>query len=98
MRTHIVETTPNRENWEGFCEEEPLTEEEWAAWYELAAVARENDEVAEFIESEAAEEIAEHDQYVFTYSWPSLVQSSDKRKRMRRAQIAAWRKWQERTG
>jgi len=95
MRTQVVETRPTRDNWEQFCEEEPLTEEEWAAWYELAAVARVNGEVATFIETEAADEIAEHDQFEFTYDWSNLVQSSDKFKRMRRAQIRAWRKWQE---
>jgi hypothetical protein len=94
MRTQVIETVPTRENWESFCEEEPLTEEEWVAWYSLAEVARENDEVASFIESEAADEIAEHDQFEFTYDWSCLVQSSDRFKRMRRAQIAAWAKWQ----
>ena len=58
-------------------------------------VARVNGEVATFIETEAADEIAEHDQFEFTYDWSNLVQSSDKFKRMRRAQIRAWRKWQE---
>lgn len=96
MRTQITETKPNRQNWEQFCEEEPLTKEEWATWYELAAVARVNGEVANFIETEAADEIAEHDQFEFTYEWSNLVESSDRFKRMRRAQIAAWQKWRER--
>lgn len=95
MRTQVIETRPTRENWESFCEEEPLSKDEWAAWYSLAEVARENETVAAFIETEAAAEIAEHDQFEFTYDWSNLVESSDRFKRMRRAQIAAWQKWQE---
>ena len=61
MRTQ-VDVKPDRLNWQRFCEESDLTKEEWAAWYELAAAARSNEEVAEFIEAEAADEIREHDQ------------------------------------
>jgi len=98
MRTQIVETRPNRDNWEQFCEEPELTKKEWSDWYELAAVARENNEVATFIEAAAAEEIADHDQFEFTYDWSDLVKSSDAFRRMRRVQIRAWRKWQKREG
>ena len=99
MRTSIVETKPSHENWEQFCEEMELIPEEWAAWYQLAAVARSNEEVAEFIEAEAADEIAEHDQGTpYTEDWSDVVIGSDRFKRMRRAQIAAWAKWQKREG
>lgn len=97
MRNYI-ETEPNRQNWRQFCEEPDLTPEEWATWYELAEVARKNDEVANFIETEAAVKIAEHDQAPYTEDWSDLVQGADKFRRMRRAQIVAWEKWQKREG
>jgi len=94
MRTQVIETRPTRENWGQFCEEPELTPGEWAAWYRLAPVALVNDEVAKFIEAEAATEIAEDRQFGFPADWSDLAQSSDAFRRMRRAQIAAWRKWQ----
>ena len=65
-------------------------------WYELAAVARENDDLADFIEAEAAKEITEYFYQPggYTKDWSDVVTSADKFRRMRRAQIAAWRKWQ----
>ena len=96
MRTQIVETTPTRENRERFLTEPDLTKEEWATWYELAKVARVNNEAATFIETEAADEITEHNQVeAYTKDWSDLVRSADKFRRMRRAQIAAWVKWQK---
>ena len=99
MQTQIIETVPTRENWQQFCEEADLAKEEWATWYELAAVARENDELADFIEDEAAKEITEYfyQSGGYTKDWSDVVTSADKFRRMRRAQIAAWQKWADRT-
>jgi len=96
MKQAVVETMPARGNWERFCQEPELTKEEWGTWYELAVVARANENVAHFIETEAAAEIAESEQSIeYTKDWSDMVQWSDRFKRMRRAQIAAWRKWQQ---
>jgi hypothetical protein len=96
MKTSIIETIPTRDNWEQFCEEPELTKEEWAIWYDLAEVARENEEVAAFIETEAADEIAECDHAtIHAKDWSDMVEWADGHRRWRRAVLAAWEKWQE---
>jgi hypothetical protein len=90
-----IEVEPDQNNWELFCQEPELTKEEWATWYELAAEARENDEVADFIESEAADEITDYEQKR-ELTWPNVIRGADAHRRYKRAVIAAWEKWQTR--
>jgi len=93
-----IDIHPDQRNWERFCQEPELSPEEWATWYQLAAVARESEELRQFIHITAADEIAEYyqkDEYT-PGDWSDLVQSADKHRRYKRAVIAAWKLWQQR--
>ena len=95
MKTSVIEIRPNRDNWEQFCSEPPLTLAEGAAWYEMGTEAMRNDTLVQFLDSRVMR--PEPVPYV-PDDWSGTVEWADRHRRWHRAVIAAWVKWQQREG
>ena len=93
----MVDIKPDRTNWRQFCQEPPLTDEEWAEWREMAEAIRQAEDegdgtLFDFITSETQ---GECDEYIAREQegWSGLVARSDANRRLERAEIAAWRRY-----
>jgi len=85
-----VTIKPNRNNWREFCEEPPLTDEERAAWADLAnAVTYSDDLLTELIRATRDEAAALSDVGT-TKDWADMVKKTQAYRRLRRAEIAWW--------
>jgi len=91
---------PDRNNWRQFCEEEPLSDEEEAQWQEMAKAIRAagpwgSPDLFNFIAGETEEEYNAVHAAEGLKGWAGMVKSADARRRMIRAEIKAWERWQE---
>ena len=90
---------PTRETWKQFCVELQLTGEEATAYHAMKAAIRADgtDELCNFIISATVAEAAAYDgaAVAVTDDWADLVQEVDANRRYKRAELAAWRRWQE---
>jgi len=86
-------------DWEQFCREPQLTREETTAYHEMEAAchADSTNELRNFIITATVIEAAAHDGTLIgmTDNWADLVQEVDANRRYKRAELAAWRQWQE---
>ena len=95
-------TTITRENYAEYLTEPDLSKSEWSAWWAMRAAIRHayllNDEsLFDFIGERTVSEQAAYDSRkgCTTPDWSDMVVWVDNLHRLRRAEIAAWREWQE---
>ena len=90
---------PTRENWQQFCQEDPLTADEAAAWCEMADTVKLHRTPGrlEFIIAATREEEAAYRKArkIATNDWANLARKVDTSRRYKRAELAAWARWQE---
>ena len=87
-----------RENYEQFCREPDLSVAERRAWWTMredifAAVANGEETLPDFINPETSERWKALDSVKDTPGWSGFVEWIDTNRRMRRAELAAWREW-----
>lgn len=94
---------PDRHNWRQFCKEEPLSDEEEVQWQAMAeaireAEARGSPKLFDFITAEvqAEDEELRRVEDIQTGGWANLVASVDAGRRLKRAEIVAWKQWRSR--
>jgi hypothetical protein len=80
---------PDRDNWRQFCEEPPLTEDEYERWCAMADVVTADDDLlTEMIEAVPADRTP----IMFGDDWSDVVERIDARRRTDRAELAWWEK------
>lgn len=104
--TSLSETMPDirpaRTNWQQFCQESPLTDEELAAYGQLrravlTAALIGSAAIKDFIFEATMNEFQElrrQKERPRTDDWSDVVAFADASRRLRRAEIAAWARWQ----
>lgn len=93
---------PDRNNWRQFCQEPQLSDEEDTEWQKMAkaireAEARNDGELFDFITAEVEvedRELRRLEDAAQPGDWSDLVASADARRKLKRAEIAAWERWQ----
>lgn len=86
---------PTRETWKDFCQEDPLTAEEAAAWREMADTFP-NEDLLDFVVAATKDEEAmwRAVEQCGTRDWSGLVRRADASRRYERVELAAWKRWQ----
>lgn len=94
-----VQIKPDITNWRQFCAEEPLTEQEYAAWKQMASAIKQNDGLFDIIAAETEAELAVfHQREPFpTSDWMNAVKWADAFRALQRAEIRAYQEWKRRT-
>ena len=92
-----MEISPDRTNWRKFCQEPPLTKDEYVEWHEMATAVRENDNVYDFIAARTGEAwtIFMQKEHAPMASWSTVVEWADANRALQRAEIKAYQEWRK---
>lgn len=89
----FVQSTPTHDNWEQFCSEPSLSDDEVKTLSEMRAAAWRDKTLASFLIEQTRDLQDALDEVVPTLNWSDMVEWADRNRRLQRAEIAAYREW-----